>query len=117
MERVNMMQVPQSIIPKYAAVRSIIRAQADPERVEAALTFIDMIAEDVPAPRVKVGDDGDVRLLWQQGCKYLVLCAQPDGVVRYAVEFGRVRGFGRHSYKFSMPTIVAEILDAFRVLH
>lgn len=115
--------IPRAYIPKLSSVGDIIRRHtAHPilvtaDRTRAALALIDMVPDNVPAPKVIVALDGELGLLWEQGTKFLLLIPQPDGDLRYVAEFGRERAQGKHPFLLAMPVVVQEILDAFRILH
>ncbi len=114
---------PLAYIPKLSSVGDLMRHHTTSpglvtaDRTRAALALIDMVPDDVPAPRVIIAVDGEVGLLWEHGSKFLLVIPQVDGDLRYVAEFGRERAQGKHTFLLAMPVVVREILDAFRILH
>ena len=103
------------IVRSHLAIPSLVSE----EHAHAALAFVDLLAPDAPMPLVVVSGAGEIGLCWSEGEKTLILVPEKCGTqLRYVAEFGRERRQGWAPYGSVMPTLVAEILDAFgRTLH
>lgn len=100
--------------------RTLVRAHLESpirvseERVRAALDLLDVLPEICPAPDIRVGLDGELAFLWEQGAKTLVVLPEVNGWVKFGVEFGRERRDHREPFIYpKLPLVLSEILDTF----
>lgn len=100
--------------------RTLVRAhlespiRVNEARVRAALDLLDVLPETCPAPDIRVGIDGELALLWEQGAQTLVVLPEVNGWLKFGVEFGRERKEHREPFIYpKLPLVLSAILDTF----